>query len=76
VRTFLADVGGIGAFKVTINGRRIRNLSRYAFANEVGCGYILVLPPLPPGEHLVRLVVEIPGVDLQWEITVVPGGQA
>jgi hypothetical protein len=76
VRDFLEPFGGIGAFEVTIDGRRIRNLSRYEFGNEVGCGYILVLPPLPPGEHLVRLVVEIPGVDLQWEITVVPGGQA
>jgi hypothetical protein len=80
VRDFLEPFGGIGAFEVTIDGRRIRNLSRYSFAGEVAgqetCGYILALPPLPPGEHLVRLVVEAAEVDLQWEITVEPGGQA
>jgi hypothetical protein len=76
VQEFLEPFGGIGAFQLTADGRRIRNLSRYEFANDAGCGYIVVLPPLPPGEHVVRLVVEAAGVDLQWEITVVPGGQA
>jgi hypothetical protein len=80
VRDELEPFGGIGALEVTIDGRRIRNLSRYTFAGEFAgqetCGYILVLPPLPPGEHLVRLVVEAAEVDLQWEITVEPGGQA